>query len=163
MHIDLNWTSILFRGSLFCCFVFKVYQVFIKQRLREYLDDQLQGLRNEQVEIVEKEALLLSTRKRLESQLHAQRQLFVGIEKKYMQFVGLEKDRVQQEKDILQARNIAIKQKRNLQQKNWRDMVALREAIPAVVDTARVELLEHYNKSNGEEGLKKILKKWHDA
>lgn len=163
MHIDLNLTSIFFRGALFCCFVFKVYQVFIKRRLREYLDDQLHGLQNEQVEFVEKEALLLSTRKRLESQLHAQRQLFVEIEKKYIQFVSLEKERAQQEDDILQARVSAINQKREIQQKNWRNITALREAIPAVVGTARIELLQHYDKSHGEDSLKKILKKWHNA
>ena len=158
MHIDFNMTSILFRGALFCCFVFKIYQVFVKKKLREYLDNQLQALRNEQVELVEKETLLHSTRKRLEGQLQTQRQLFLGIEKKYAQFVAAECERAAIEQAAFVARGKAIQQKQVLQQKNWHDLVLLRDVIPVVVKDARAELEVHYAGMRKEQALKKILK-----
>lgn len=158
MHINFDLTSILFRGVLFCCFVYKVHQVFIKKKLREYLDGELQSLRNEQVELVEKETLLLSTRKRLEGQLQAQRQLFVGIEKKYVQFIAVERERAALENAAFAARGIAIKKKQEMQQKNWHDIAMLREVIPGAVENARAELILHYDKSRKELALKNFLK-----
>lgn len=158
MHIDFDVTSILFRGMLFCCFVYKVYQVFIKNKLREYLDSELQALRNEQVELVEKETLLLSTRKRLEGQLQMQRQLFVSIEKKYAQFVAAEQATALAENKIFMAREQAIKRKHETQQKTWREIAALRAVIPEVVHKTHIELVQHYDKSRGEQSLHSFLK-----
>ena len=158
MHIDFNFTSILFRGVLFCCFVYKIHQVFVKKKLREYLDNQLQSLRNEQVELIEKETLLLSTRKRLEGQLQAQRQLFIGIEKKYAHFVVAEKARATAENIAFMARGNAIQQKQEVQQKNWHDIAALREVVPGVIKNAREELMLHYDGVRKEQALKKFLK-----
>ena len=158
MHIDFNMTSILFRGVLFCCFVYKVHQIFIKKKLRDYLDGELQNLRNEQVELVEKETLLLSTRKRLEGQLQTQRQLFIGIEKKYAQFVAIEREHAAVKNAAFVARMMAIKQKQEMQQKNWHDIAALRAVIPGVVSNVRAELVQHYDKARREQVLKNFLK-----
>lgn len=158
MHIDLNWTSFLFRGSIFCLFAYKVYQLFIKKSLKNYLDNELQAAKNEQVEFVERDTLLLSTRKRLESQLASQKQLFTTLEKKYAQFVAVEREKHEQEEALMAERLEKIAKKRQEQASNLAELIALRAAVPLVVQQARVQLVEEYVLSKRTTVLSNYLK-----
>ncbi len=158
MHIDLNITSILFRGTLFCLFAYKIYQLFIKEKLRVYLDRELQATRNEQVELVEKDTLLLSTRKRLEGQLSVQKQLFVALEKKYAQFVEAERELYAEREKETVLRITSIIAKREQQQQHLSQLVALRAVVPEVVNNARRDLIVHYDDKRGGKVLSDYLK-----
>ncbi|MBM3886430.1 hypothetical protein FJ364_00745 [Candidatus Dependentiae bacterium] len=159
MHIDLNIVSILFRGAIFFLFAYKVYQNFIKDKLRAYLHTELQNERNEQIELVEKDTLLLSTRKRLEGQLNQQKQVFTTLEKKYAHFVFLEQQAAAEQEKMIQIRIHTIKQKRELQQKNLATLVALRLAVPEAIEAAKHELMQEYNESRSRNVLNEYLKK----
>lgn len=160
MHIDFELTSILFRGSIFVFFVYSLYRLFIKQRLKQYLDDSLAQACNEQVEFVEKDTLLLSTRKRLETQLNSQRQQFAALEKKYAAFIAAESKRIDAEALFLHNRAGEIIKKRELQQENLVKILALRGSIPEIIQTAQAELSVHYKDAGqGKRKIEDYLKK----
>jgi hypothetical protein len=158
MHIDLNLISILFRGSIFCLFIYKMYQIFIKEKLRTYLESGLQAARNEQIEFVEKDTLLQATRKRLEGQLGQQKTSFVTLEKKYAQFVAFEQQVAAAEKAAMDERMRNIIEKRLIQQKNLAQAGALRMAVPEAMKRANEELVPQYGVDRGGSILSRYLK-----
>jgi hypothetical protein len=158
MHIELNLVSILFRGSIFCLFAYKVYETFVKEKLRAYLEAELQVARNEQIEFVEKDTLLLSTRKRLEGQLNQQKQLFNSLEKKYAQFVLAEQKMAAAQEQATQHRIEAIVKNRVIQRENLAQCVALQAAVPLVIEQANRELVQFYGAEHSRTVLGRYLK-----
>ncbi len=158
MHIELNLVSILFRGSIFCLFSYKVYQSFIKDKLQAYLQSELQIASNEQIEFVEKDTLLLSSRKRLEGQLNQQKLLFTSLEKKYAQFVLAEQQAATDQEIAARLRVQTMIKNRATQRENLANLLALRAAIPAVVEKTNQELVQFYDNSRSREILGRYLK-----
>lgn len=158
MHIDLNITSILFRGTLFFLFAYKMYHLFIKEKLRVYLDSALRTARNEQVELVEKDTLLLSTRKRLEGQLSSQKQLFISLEKKYAQFITAEREFLAQKERVAALRGISIMCKRQIQQQHLSQLIALRAGVPEIIKEAQLDIIAHYDNERCNVVLARYLK-----
>ena len=145
MHIELTLVSILFRGSIFCLFLYTIYHSFIKKSLKQYLENELLAARNEQVEFVEKSTLLLSSRKRIEGQISQQKITFASLEKKYAQFIQAEKQLVEAENQALQKRVENIIEKRVIQKKNLAQFQLLQKAIPQAISRAEEELKTFYN------------------
>lgn len=158
MHIDLNLISIFFRGSIFCLFVYKMYQIFIKEKLKAFLEAGLQASRNEQVEFVEKDALLSSTKKRLEGQLNQQKLGFVSLEKKYAQFVDFQLQEREAESAEIALRIQSITAKRIIQQRNLSYTLAMQGAVPKALEQARNSLAPHYQGGQGKLVLNDYLK-----
>jgi hypothetical protein len=158
MHIELNIVSILFRGSIFCLFSYKVYQTFIKDKLQAYLQSELQIASNEQIEFVEKDTLLLSSRKRLQGQLNQQKILFASLEKKYAQFVLAEQQVAADQEAAARLRVETMIKNRETQRQNLAHLLALRAAIPVVVEKTNEELVKFYDNSRSREILGRYLK-----
>ena len=159
MHIEFTLVSLLFRGTIFFLFVYKVYHVFIKNRLQAHLDEELQTIRNEHVEFVERDTLLSSTRKRLEQQLTQQKSSLSTLEKKYAGFVHAEQDRAHAEEEALRVRLAAIARKHEVQQENKARLAALQRAIDPACAKAHADLTAYYTQGASLKMLDAYIKK----
>lgn len=153
MHIDLTVTSVLFRGMIFFLFSYKIYKIFIKDILRDYLLRLLQDERNEQTEFVEKDTLLTSTQKRLESQLSVQRQYLANLEKKYAKFIADEEARCAVNAAEMAKHHDAMKNRRQRQQENLKAYLTIKSVAPEVIQTVTEKLEDYYSQNNGQQAI----------
>jgi len=156
MHAVNDILSIVFQFTLFGLLVYKITGL-VRQYLIPFLAQQIQVLKNRQLELVEKEKLVKSTLKRVQRQINHQKRMFILLEKKVSVWhQSMQKQVAQSDREckIIEA---ALVQRRCLQGKNLKISKIGLEVLPQVVAKSAADLSEKYQGSAGRVLLGKML------
>ncbi len=158
MHIELNLVSVFFRGGILVLFCVQVYRLFLKTLLKDRLESELKRMRNEQIECIEKDNLLGSTKKRLEGQISQQKVLFARLEVKYRMCVeAYNRELLQREAESA----IRVQKMTDLHSKQQTYVVqrsALKEMIPLVMHDSTQRLAAQYRAEEGLLAMERYVK-----
>jgi len=157
MYTDANFCDIVFRLTIFSLLVYKLWQLSNKY-LIPFLKEQMQLEKNKQMELLEKEKLLISTRHRIENQIYSQKKMFVLLEKNVQIWHrALQDERAKQLKENKDIVN-QIHEKRLQQRKNLTLKHEVQESVDRIFQHAEIKLDEMYEGLVGEQYLKQIVK-----
>jgi hypothetical protein len=157
MHIVNDFWIITLHISLFLLLTRKIYGLSVNY-LIPYLKQQLHFLKKEQVELLEKEKLVLTTLYKTKTQINDQEREFQVIEKKMQtchENMLKNIENKQKEKNIIREK---IKKRRKLQQENFVSEKIAVKTIPEILSLAEHDLCDFYsNKENKDKLFKDII------
>jgi len=154
MHTQLEPLDIVFRLVIFLLLCYKLRQL-VKQYVIPLLYKHIATEKNQQLEILEKEKLLISTENRIENQISAQKKMFILLEKNMQlthAFLQTKNELLEKETRLIMQK---LQEKRALQKKQYTLIKTSQEVIPQTIMLAGSELTKQYH---GQEGLL-VLKK----
>ena len=156
MFHDISLTDLLFRLSIFAILMYKCY-FLIKQHFIPLLKSTVQDEHNHLTELLEKEKLLLSTRKRFENQIYQQKQMFTLLEQKVHQWhQALAEDKSNAEKAGT-VRQAKLRHKVHLQQDYQCMQQAMQAIAPTILNQAEVALKQQYAGADGQAHLQTLV------
>jgi exonuclease VII large subunit len=141
MHIETDFWNFLFGIIVFLLFIYQLVDM-VRKRVVPYLLERLQHKDHEQIEVLEREELLSSTRKKIEKKISEQKKIFEQLEGNMQAVHHYQQEKIakmQQEQDSLKYEL----QVRLQQQACYRaNQVALQEALPRVLEEAEKKIRE---------------------
>lgn len=156
MHNPATLGDVLFRCAIFSLFSYKCFQL-LKAHLVPWLRSAVKQDRNALTELIEKDKLITISRRKLESQIHHQKQLFTVLEhniKRWHHDLYLAK----QQTEDSRARVIAkYNAKLATQQENLFITQALAAALPQALQNAEQQLLLSYARSDGQANFDRFI------
>lgn len=156
MSHEFTMMNILLRCSIFALLVYKGFFLF-QQYVIPWLRELITAERNHLIELLEKQKLLASTRKRLETQIYNQQQRFTLLEHNMHRWhqaqVAAQEQREQEQAALLTA----LQTKLTLQARNIAHAQALQVIIPDALDQAEDVLMRTAAGSTGNAQLTKLI------
>jgi|SRR5579862_5170628 len=141
--------DIVFRLVIFFLLCYKVRQL-AQQYIMPLLFQHIAREKNQQLELLEKEKLLISTENRIENQISAQKKMFILLEKNMqLTHAFLQAKNEQTEKETRLALQ-KLQEKRAFQRKQYALIKTSQDVIPEAIMLAQHELAKRYS---GQEGL----------
>lgn len=156
MQESINFLEIVFRVCLFSLLAYKLAEL-AKIHLIPLLSHQLFLERKEQSELLDKEKLLISTRKKIEHNIYLQKQMLTLLEKNVQVWHKSLADNHTQaeiENDALIQKTV---QKRMWQQQNMLLAMQLSQSMPIALAQAEQILSEQSKTEAGNTFLKSII------
>jgi hypothetical protein len=156
--MPIDALTIIFRFTLFGLLAYKVAQL-IKIYAIPFLKEELNLEHKQQIELLEKEKLLLSTQHRLENQINHQKKTFTFLEKKALlwqsHLLKIKENNEQAAKHIATQ----LEGKRITQQKYVALAKDVAMVIPQVYQQVAGELAQNYAGENGKQQLSNFIAK----
>lgn len=156
MYVDDNLLSIAFRLSLFGLFIYKTIEL-IRQYVLPFLYKRVLEIKNEHMELIEKEKYVKSTLKRMQQQVSYQKKMFSVLEKKVESWHRLmQKRRLDAEKEMREAEQ-RMRDRRRQQAKLVKIDTLSQAALPRAIYLAEEDFIKNYRGEAGVKLLKKII------
>ena len=156
MSHEFTMMNILLRCSIFALLVYKGFFLF-QQYVIPWLRELITAERNHLIELLEKQKLLASTRKRLETQIYNQQQRFTLLEHNMHRWhqaqVAAQEQREQEQAALLTA----LQTKLTLQARNIAHAQALQAIIPDALAQTEDALMRTAAGSTGNAQLTKLI------
>ena len=156
MSHEFTMMNILLRCSIFALLVYKGFFLF-QQYVIPWLRELINSERNHLTELLEKQKLLTSTRKRLETQIYNQQQRFTLLEHnmhRWHQAQVAAQEQHEQEQAALLA---ALQAKLTLQARNRAHTQALQAIIPDALAQAEDTLIRNAAGNTGSTQLDQLV------
>ena len=139
MDIGTDFWGFWFGITLFVLFIYKIIDL-IRIYVVPMLFQKMQEQRDRQTEVLEKEDLLSSTRKKIEKKIFEQKRHFVVLENNMsnLRDYMLQKQEAASKEQIITSK--VLQQRRALQRSRQKQHVLLDAAIPGILAQAETEL-----------------------
>ena len=153
-----DFGGILFQFTLFALLSYKLYCLF-KEYMIPFLYGQIELVRKEQVELLDKEKLLRSTLRRVEGQISYRKKVFVSLEKKVQIWHKVISDNKLGREVECELNLKQILEKRKKQIKNFSESKMILNSVPQIINLAKNELLDLYQGDDGKQLLSDFIVK----
>ena len=148
--------DLAFRCSIFGLLIYKIYDLG-KRYFLPYLNKEIASHTAETNGFLEKEKLIISTRLRIENQIHRQQQMFIALENNVQQWHSSMLALQDQLNSLQRQRTQQLQEKRFKQHHHVMTQQSVTLALPKALDLAHEELTKKYAGAEGMLFLKKIL------
>lgn len=160
MHVNLSFIDVLFH---FCLFGLLIHSMLgpIKQYLIPFLHKLVLHDKNNQLEIIERDKLLTSTRLRLQNQIKQQKKSFIDLEENVQLWYKATQEQVQREEQSERLRQQAIQARRLIQRKTIYTNDLINSALPKAIAHAEKEIIAIFKKKQNQftkESIQQFLK-----
>lgn len=158
MHAEISLLEVVFRLTIFSFLAYKLYDL-AKLYVYPLFKQQIVHDRNRQRELLEKDALLTSTRHRFETQVYNQRKMFTLLERNVQNWRnGLQESTNAQAQRYVQVLAV-LRNKRLEQERNFALQKTVAVVIPDAVQRARKQLVERYQGTDGQALMQRMIQR----
>jgi hypothetical protein len=147
MHINLSLLDIIFHGTIFSILLWNI-TLLIRKYLIPVLHQEACDTKNYQMEIIQKDKLLISTQSRLEKQIKQQQKNFLILDKHLQQWHRAHREEKDGRDQAIRKLQEKIQSKRFIQQHYIQTSTLLLQSIDDALQQASTELLAQCSLDN---------------